>query len=157
MKTSWMTAKIVRRELPSPSDKKQFVRRGLPQPVIWQNCRMAKNFSYMQDTENNNIRTLPHFSNATWRWIWSWGDPDLQGDKNNLEKIQRWAALFVMYDHKFDSSVTAMIKILGWEYLEERRRELRLALLYKVVFSFVAVSADDRHWHTYKIRQPNSC
>ena len=72
--------------------------------------------------------------------IW---DPHLQGDKNNLEKFQRRAAQFIMSDHKFDSSVTAMIEVSGWASLEERRRELRLALLYKAVFSFVAVSADE--------------
>ena len=36
-----------------------------------------------------------------------------------------------------------MLKELGWESLEERGRELGLALMYKVVFGFVAISAED--------------
>ena len=72
--------------------------------------------------------------------IW---DPFLSKDKNSLERVQRRAARFVCGDYKTTSSVTSMLARLGWKNLQDRRRELRLALLYKIVKGHVAVSADD--------------
>jgi len=56
-----------------------------------------------------------------------------------LEKIQRRSARFVKGDHRTTSSVTQMLHDLGWRDLSDRRRDLRLALLYKVVTGHVAV------------------
>ena len=39
-------------------------------------------------------------------------------------------------------SVTEMIKTLGWSFLANMQKELWLALMYKLVFSLVAVPAD---------------
>ena len=74
----------------------------------------------------------------------------------------------VCSDYILTSRVTSMLNELGWESLEERRRELRLALMYKVVFGFVAVSAEDidtevliksdsrtRAAHEFKFKQLN--
>ncbi len=85
-------------------------------------------------------------------------DPYLEGDKNNMEKIQRRAARMVCSDYRLTSSVTSMLKELGWESLEERRRELRLALMYKVVFGFCRrITRRHRHRSFDQIRQPNPC
>jgi len=54
-------------------------------------------------------------------------------------KIQRRSARFVKGDHRTTSSVTQMLHGLGWRDLSDRRRDLRLALLYKVVTGHVAV------------------
>ena len=71
--------------------------------------------------------------------IW---DPHLSRDINTIEKVQRRAARFVKSDYRRTSSVTAMLDELGWKNLADRRRELRLALLYKVTHGLVAVPAD---------------
>ena len=71
--------------------------------------------------------------------IW---DPYHAKDISSIERIQRRAARFVKFDYRSTSSVTAMINDLGWKDLAHRRRELRLALLHKVVYDHIAVSAD---------------
>ena len=65
-------------------------------------------------------------------------DPYLQKDINRKENIQRRAARFVFKDYRRISSVTSMMKGLGWKPLVERRREQRLVLLYKIVNDLVA-------------------
>lgn len=95
--------------------------------------------------------------------IW---DPYLQGDINNIEKVQRRSARFVCQDYAYTSSVTRMLGNLGWASLEERRRELRLTLLFKLVFNHVEIDEDDfdthvltkadsrtRATHPYKFKQ----
>ena len=68
--------------------------------------------------------------------IW---DPHKDGDINKIERIQRRAARFVCSDYSRYSSVTAMLTELGWKNLADRRRDLRLALLFKVIHKEVAV------------------
>ncbi len=70
------------------------------------------------------------------------GDPYLKKDTDKLEKLQRKAAKFTTSNYDRTSSVTKMLSDHGWSKLADRRRELRLALLYKVVKGQVAVSAD---------------
>jgi len=69
-------------------------------------------------------------------------DLHLATDCNLLEKIQRRSASFVKGDHRTTSSVTQMLHDLGWRDLSDRRRDLRVALLYKVVTGHVAVGPD---------------
>ena len=76
-------------------------------------------------------------------------DSHLARDCDLLEKIQRQSARFVKGDYRTTSSVTQMLHDLGWRDLSDRRRDLRLALLYKVVTGHVAVgpglvAADNR-------------
>ena len=66
------------------------------------------------------------------------------------------------------SSVTAMLAELGWKRLEDRRKDLRLALLYKIVHGHVAVPVDalnleppdprtrKKHKYTYKHLTPHT-
>ena len=75
--------------------------------------------------------------------IW---DPHLRKDVDLLERVQRRAARFVNSDgYRSTSSVTSMLQSLGWKNLEDRRRDVRLALLFKIVHGQVAVSVDDIH------------
>ena len=74
-------------------------------------------------------------------------DPHLARDCDLLEKIQRRSARFVKGDHRTTSSVTHMLHDLGWRDLSDRRRDLRLALLYNVVTGHVAVS-----WGGFKMK-----
>ena len=48
-------------------------------------------------------------------------NPYEKGDIETLEKVQRRAAHFVKGDYRQRSSVTQMIKDLGWQSLQERR------------------------------------
>ena len=91
--------------------------------------------------------------------IW---DPHLAKDCDLLEKLQRHSARFAKGDYRTTSSVSQMMHDLGWCDLKDRRRDLRLALLYKIVTGHVAinpnqislVAADNRTRtnHRYKFR-----
>ena len=72
------------------------------------------------------VGSFVEYSAAVW-------DPHLQKDKQQLKRVQRRAAQFVTGDTAWTSSVTNMLKDLGWESLKDRRRDIRLALFYKAV------------------------
>ena len=71
--------------------------------------------------------------------IW---DPHLAKDYDLLEKLQRRYARFVKGDYRTTSSVSQMLHDLGWRDLKDRRRDLRLALLYKIITGHVAINPD---------------
>jgi len=81
------------------------------------------------------VRFTMEYAAAVW-------DPHLARDCDLLEKIQQRSARFVKGDHRTTSSVTQMLHDLIWRDLSDRRRDLRLALLYKVVNGHVAVGPD---------------
>ena len=60
-------------------------------------------------------------------------------DIKRLEKIQRKAARFVKKDYRNTSSVTTMMKDLGWETLQRKRKVNRLTMMYKIVNKHVAI------------------
>jgi hypothetical protein len=61
-------------------------------------------------------------------------DPYLRQDIEKLERVQRQAARFITKDYKSRSPgcVSNMLKELNLSTLEERRRQLRLSLLYRI-------------------------
>ena len=67
-------------------------------------------------------------------------DPHLVKDSKLLEDLQR---RFVKGDFRSRSSVTSMLWDLGWQDLKHRRRDLRLALLYKIVTGHVEITPQD--------------
>ena len=81
------------------------------------------------------VRSIIEYSAAVW-------DPHLKKDIAQLERVQRRAARFVTGDSSWSSSVTSMIKDLGWDSLEDRRRDIRLALFYKAVHGLTAVETE---------------
>lgn len=66
-------------------------------------------------------------------------DPYHKFDIEKLEKNQRRAARFVQGDYKQTSSVTAMINSLRWLAFEDRRKELRINYLVKIITGKVVV------------------
>ena len=73
-----------------------------------------------------------------------WG-PYKQSDTVNLEKIKRNAARFIRGDYRSrqEGCVTDMLKELGLPPLQERRREKRLVMLFKIARGMVpAIKAD---------------
>jgi len=99
---------------------------------------------------------------STFEYAASVWDPHLAKDINKSENIQRRSARFVKDDYRTTFSVTHMLQDLGWQDLQSRRTDLRLALLYKVVMGHVGiqpehvglVAADDRTRakHQFKFR-----
>lgn len=87
-------------------------------------------------------------------------DPHKKTDQARIEQVQRRAARFTLRDYSSYSSVTAMLKTLGWESLTTRRKNARLALMYQITFGLVAIPTDTltpadtrtRASHDYKYR-----
>ena len=87
-------------------------------------------------TKETAYKTLarPTLEYASSAW-----DPYEKGDIKRLESVQRRAARFVKNNYHNRSSVSDMITDLKWKPLEERRRETRLSMLYKIVHNSVAI------------------
>ena len=70
--------------------------------------------------------------------IW---DTSTQKDIDKLERIQRQAAVFITRDYRsrYTECVTKMMKDLELPTLQQRRKELKLSFLYKVVEGMVPV------------------
>jgi len=83
--------------------------------------------------------TLVHSTLEYAASIW---DPHLANDCDLLEKLQWRSVRFVKGDYRTTSSVSQMLHDLGWCDLKDRRRDLRLALLYKIVTGHVASNPD---------------
>jgi hypothetical protein len=79
------------------------------------------------------VRPLVEYASPVW-------DPHHQTDIRKLECVQRRAARFVLSSQHNRFSVTAMIQRLGWRSLEDRRRDARLTMLYKIDHELVAIS-----------------
>ena len=62
--------------------------------------------------------------------IW---DSHLRKDVDLFQSVQSRAARFVNSDYRSTSSVTSMLQSLGWKNLEDRWRDVRLALLFKII------------------------
>ena len=81
------------------------------------------------------VRSTLEYAASVW-------DPHLAKDINKLENIQRRLAKFVKDDYRMTFSVTQMLQELCWQDLQSCRRDLRLALLYKVVMGHVGIQPE---------------
>ena len=77
----------------------------------------------------------PHLEYASAAW-----DPHTKGNIEQIESVQRRCARFVTncYD-RYNTSVTNLIKQLGWDSLETRRKINRLAVFCKALNNQIAV------------------
>ena len=82
------------------------------------------------------VRSVLEYAATIW-------DPHESGDIKLLESVQRRSARFVMNDYKYTSSVSDMLSDLGWITLADRRKDLRLILLYKIIHGVTAVPTDN--------------
>ena len=89
-----------------------------------------------QDIKASAYKTLvrPTLEYASCAW-----DPHTKKDIKKIESIQRRAARFVTGNYKRDSSVTNMLGNLNWETLQERRKNARLSMLYKIQNNLVGI------------------
>ena len=83
------------------------------------------------------VRPLVEYSSNVW-------DPYTQKNIKKLEMVQRRAARYVLHRHHNTSSVTDMFKTLNWRSLENRRKDMRLCIMYKIDRGLVAISKDSR-------------
>ena len=83
------------------------------------------------------IRPTAEYAATSW-------DPHTLRNTKKIEQIQRSSARFVMGDYQRSSSVSSMIDRLGWATLEERRRQSRLHMMFKIRFNLV-----DIPWKNY--------
>ena len=68
--------------------------------------------------------------------VWS---PYTQSSIHAIEMLQRKVARFVCNDFTRLSSITRMLEHLGWDTLEQRRNQLTLLMLYKIINQLVEV------------------
>ena len=105
------------------------------------------------------VRSRLEYSSTVW-------DPYLAQDIDKIEMVQRRGARYVKQEFHHMASVTALLKDLQWPELAERRREARLALMYKIIHGKVAIPVDDilkqpdkrtrkNHTFTYRHLDPN--
>ena len=66
-------------------------------------------------------------------------DPFTLYASNVLEMVQRRAARWVLRSYHNTSSVTAMLKSLGWRDLSQRRVDSRLIMIYKIINNLVDI------------------
>jgi hypothetical protein len=87
---------------------------------IFRNCpQNVKEVGYL-----SLVRPLLEYCGSIW-------NPYRQGQKNDVEMVQRRAARFVTGKYQRDESVTEIIKILQWETLQSRREAQCMSLLEK--------------------------
>ena len=80
------------------------------------------------------VRAVLEYASTVW-------DPHQQGDIKILEQVQRRAARYVYNDYtsRTPGCVTAMVRDIGWESLQDRHSIAKLSLLYKMHHGLVDV------------------
>ncbi|MCG7876680.1 MAG: reverse transcriptase domain-containing protein [Candidatus Thiodiazotropha endolucinida] len=87
-----------------------------------------------ETTYKTMVRSSMEYAATVW-------DPYKVEDINRLDKVQRRAARFVCnnYTDRTPGCVTAMVNKLGWDDLQDRRRVLRLTMLFKITHGLVDI------------------
>ena len=71
------------------------------------------------------VRPILEYATPAW-------SPHRQADVDKLERVQRKAARFACGDYRRRSSVTDMLRALGWNTLQQRRAHHDVTLFYKI-------------------------
>jgi hypothetical protein len=83
---------------------------------------------------------------------------------DTIERVKRRAARFVTYKYRNTSSVGNMLQHLEWRSLQDRRKDSRLNMFYKIVNNKVEIQKTDRlipqkrqtrHSHTKSFQIPS--
>ena len=94
------------------------------------------NSSIKEKAYTSLVRPIVEYGSTVW-------DPYLQKDKHKIEMVQRRAARYVTNRYHNRSSVTDMLTHLGWPSLEDRRKNARLTLLWKINNNEVDINAKE--------------
>jgi len=117
----------------------------------WSNhiCRTVKKANQTLHFLSRNLRYCPrtvretaYFSliRSTLEYGATVWDPHLRKDIDKLEMVNRRAARFVTSNHRrTDISVTALLQDLKWPLLQDRRRDLRLTMMYRISNGLIAI------------------
>ena len=81
------------------------------------------------------VRPILEYSAAAW-------DPHTQNCIHRLEAVQRRAARFVTGDYRTTSSTSQMLSNLALPTLGVRRRDAKLAMMYRITNNLVDIPAD---------------
>ena len=92
-----------------------------------------------QNFQKNNTCLRPIVEYASTMW-----DPHTDKNIDKLEMVQRRAARYVLHRHRNKCSVTNMLQSLNWRSLEDRRKDLRLCMMYKIDRGLVAIRKEQR-------------
>ena len=74
-------------------------------------------------------------------------DPHTSRNISQLEAVQHRAARFVMGDYKTTTIISQLIYHLGWDFLNQRRTNSRLVLMYRITDDLVDISQLKRPRH----------
>ena len=73
---------------------------------------------------------------------WTDGQNMAMKISQKIEKVQRRAARYVKNRHRNTSSVLDMLGTMNWRSLQDRRRDARLCMIYKIDRNLVAIKKD---------------
>ena len=85
---------------------------------------------------NSLIRSILDYASIIW-------SPYTQKNILAVESVQRRSARFVTNNYSSYTSVTNLLTNLGWKPLTNRRNELKLAMLFKIIHHLVDVNVDN--------------
>ena len=93
--------------------------------------------SVKENAYRSLVRPLVEYASPVW-------DPYNQNNIQKIEMVQRRGARYVNNQHSSLTSVDSMMEDLKWRSLEDRRRDARLVLMYKIENNLVAVQKEGR-------------
>ena len=125
---------------------------GMIKRNFWFCPKVVKESLYM-----SIVRPKLEYASSVW-------DPYTYKDKYMVERVQRKAAQFCLRNYKPMESVTDMLKDLGWDTLELRRKKARLTTMYKMSHNLLDMNLENhlvphtetrtRGSHPFKFRVP---
>ena len=83
--------------------------------------------------------------------IWEYPQQITKRNTNKIEMVQRGCARYVTGNFDRTSSVASMLNCLSWPSMEERRRQYRLAVMYRILHNQV-----DIHWQSFLTKTSSS-
>ena len=104
-----------------------FLARNIPRC-----CGKVKQMAY-----TTYIRPTVEYASPVW-------DPHTKRNTNKIEMVQHRYARYVTGNFDRTSTVTFLLNYLSWPTLEERRRQYRLAVMYRILHNQV-----DIHWQSF--------